>query len=139
MWLKNRYVIHLPRKFALFVSGITQPLSQGFFLKKKKKKFWWGLGEGALSKRKSISNGFLTSACFFFRTTYPEHRKGTSWTTWPSWETGTGWCSWETGTCWCFWETRTGWCSRETGTGWYSWETRTNWTKRIKRYQGQTT
>ena len=37
MWPKNRYVIHLAGKFALFVSGIIQPLSKGFFLKKKKK------------------------------------------------------------------------------------------------------
>ena len=38
MWPKNRYVIHLPGKFALSVSGITQPFSWGFFLKKKEKK-----------------------------------------------------------------------------------------------------
>ena len=43
MWPKNGYVIHLAGKFALFVSGIIQPLSRGFFLKKKN---IGGVGEG---------------------------------------------------------------------------------------------
>ena len=59
MWPKNRYVIHLAGKFALFVCGINQPLSQRFFVEKKK------IGGGAFSKRKSIGNEILTSAFFF--------------------------------------------------------------------------
>ena len=66
MWPKNRYVIHLAGKFALFVSGIIEPLSQGFFLKKKKKIGGVG-GKGALSKRKSMhrEQGFDISVFLF--------------------------------------------------------------------------
>ena len=50
--------------------------SGAFSLKEK----WGG---GRFSKRKITGNEAVTSLFFFFRTTYAEHRKGTSWTTWP--------------------------------------------------------
>ena len=56
MWPKNRYVIHLAGKFALFVSGNTQPLSRGFFLKKKK--YWWSWGGGNFLSEKASAMGF---------------------------------------------------------------------------------